>query len=304
MGLLSGKDLLSAKWITAIITDAANVIHFLPIKFMVGEYFLANIDNQLFCFKIEGQRIKTWRKTLAKSFRVIFYDTSHYLPISAADMTELSMVLEKNNLPRIDGNLFTVLKLAGHKEREGKKFEPVDLQKLVDDIGGEGEKYNEAVENIKNFLTHLDSDHIITPVRKITEFIEDDLMATDPKFFGTIVRSNLATEDELRKVTNTVIGSKGPMLKIILVVMMIGLGIFAIWFLFDSGVIDDFGLEGMFGSFDAGVSEEDQLMAKYSPEELVAAVDSGELVYDDLPKNIKNMYDSYEPPEPTATPIP
>jgi len=180
----------------------------------------------------------------------------------------------------------------------------VDLQKLVADIGGESEKFNEAVENIKNFLTHLDSNKIITPVRKITEFIEDDLMATDPKFFGTIVRSNLATEDELKKVTNTVIGSKGPMLKIILIVMMIGLGAFAIWFMYDSGILEDFGLEGMFGSFDAGPSDEDLLMAKYTPEQLVAAVDSGELVYDDLPKNIRNMYDSYEPPVPTATPKP
>ena len=304
MGILSGKDILSSKWITAIITDSANVLHFLPIKHMVGDYFIAEIDRQIFAFKIEGNRIKTWRKTLAKSFRVILYDTTHYLPVSAPDLTELKMALDKNNLPRVDGNLFTVLKLAGHKEKRGEKFEPVDLKKLVDEIGGEGEKYNEAVENIRNFLTHLDSDKIITPVRRITEFLEDDLMATDPKFMGTIIKSNLATEDELKKVTNTVVGSKGPLLKIILIVMVVGLGAFVIWFLFDTGVIEDFGLENMFGSITSGPSESDRLMAQYSPVELKQLVESGEILYDDLPKDIQNMVDQTELPTVTATPIP
>ena len=292
MGILSGKDILSAKWITAIVTDSANELNFIPIKRMIGEYFLADIQNQLYVFRVEGNRIKTWRKTLAKSFRVLFFDTIHYLPISAGDLTELHMALEKNNLPRVDGNLFTVLKLAGHKEKEGKDFVPVDLKKLIEDIGGEGAKYSEAVENIKNFLTHLDTDKIVTPVRKITEFLEDDLMATDPKFMGTIVKGNLATEDELRKVTNTVVGSKGPLLKIVLILMVVGLGIFVVWFLFDSGTLEDFGLESMFGSITGEASKEDKIIAKYgSPESLVAAIDSGEEDYDDLPLEIRKMVD-------------
>ena len=305
MGILSGKDILSSKWITAIITDSANVLHFLPIKYMVGEYFLANIDNQFYCFKIDGTRIKTWRKTLAKSFRVIFYDTTHYLPINAPMLTELKMVLDKNNLPRIDGNLFTVLKLAGHKEKEGKDFEAVDLVKLIDTIGGEGNKYSEAVENIKNFLTHLDTDKIVTPVRKITEFLEDDLMASDPQFFGTIVKSNLATEDELRKVTNTVIGSKGPLLKIILIIMVVGLGAFIVWFLYDTGTLEDFGLESMFGSLSGGPGEEERILKKYpSPELLEAAIQSGEEDYDDLPLEVRKLVDQHRKDSGGVTAIP
>jgi len=308
MGILSGKDILSAKWITAIITDSANELNFVPIKRMIGEYFLANIQDQLYVFRVEGNRIKTWRKTLAKSFRVLFFDTIHYLPISAGDLTELAMALEKNNLPRVDGNLFTVLKLAGNKEKEGKNFVTVDLKKLIDAIGGEGAKYSEAVENIKNFLTHLDTDKIITPVRKITEFLEDDLMATDPKFMGTIVKGNLATEDELRKVTNTVVGSKGPILKIVLILMVVGLGIFVVWFLFDSGTLEDFGLESMFGGLTGEASREEKIIAKYgSPEQLVAAIDSGEEDYDDLPLEIRKMVDQQRKLEGegvTATPNP
>jgi len=273
---------------------------------MIGDYFLADIQGQFYAFRVEGNRIKTWRKTLAKSFRVLFFDTIHYLPISAGDLTELSMALDKNNLPRVDGNLFTVLKLAGHKEKEGKEFTPVDLNKLINDIGGEGAKYSEAVENIKNFLTHLDTDKIVTPVRKITEFLEDDLMATDPKFMGTLVKSNLATEEELRKVTNTVVGSKGPILKIVLIIMVIGLGAFVVWFLFDSGVLEDFGLENMFGSLSSGPSEEEKIIAKYgSPELLVQAIDSGEEDYDELPLEIRKMVDQQRKKDKvTATPIP
>jgi len=122
---------------------------------------------------------------------------------------------------------------------------------------------------------------------------------------GTIIKSHQTSKEMLDKVTNVAISAKGPWLKVALVGMMIGLGIFIIWFMYDSGVLEDFGLEGMFG--DIGPSEEDLIMKQYSPEQLKVAVDSGELVYDDLPREIQKMYDSQlegEGGTVTATPIP
>jgi len=297
MGVLSGKDIYSPKWITADITDASGLVHYVPIKYTIGEYFITELEGQVYAFKIQGSRIKTWRKTMAKSFRKLYYDTSHYLPISAQDTRELAVVLEKNNLPRINGMLFNILKLLSHREKQGKEFTPHDLVKLAEELARHEDKYSEQVLNIKNFLTHLDTTKIITPVRKITEFIEDDLMATDPKFLGSIISSYQRTDLELKKVTNTAIDSKGAWLKILLIIMVIGLVGGIGYYMWDSGILEEFGIETMFGDITAGETEEERLMRVYTPLEMKRAVDAGQLDYDSLPKRIKDMVDQVEEPE-------
>jgi len=299
MGVLSGKDIYSPKWITADITDASGLVHYVPIKYTIGDYFITELEGQVYAFKIQGSRIKTWRKTMAKSFRKLYYDTSHYLPISAQDTRELAVVLEKNNLPRINGMLFNILKLLSHREKQGKEFAPHDLKKLAEELAQHEDKYSEQVLNIKNFLTHLDTSKIVTPVRKITEFIEDDLMATDPKFLGSIISSYQRTDLELKKVTNTAIDSKGAWMKILLIIMVIGLVGGIGYYMYDSGILEDFGLESMFGDISVGQSESDKLMQQYTPVEMKLAVERGDLVYSELPKDIRDMVDQVELPEET-----
>lgn len=303
MGILSGKDIYSPKWTTADIVDSAGMVHYVPIKYTIGDYFLADIEGQVYAFKVLGERIKTWRKSMAKSFRKIYYDTSHYLPIDAAKTKELGDILRKNNLPRVDGNLFTVLKLVGHKEKEGKDFEPVDLMKMVEELSGEEGKYSEAVQNIRNYLTHLSTEEIVTPVQKITEFIEDDIMATDARFMGSIMVQARGTDKELRKVTNTPIDSKGPWLKVMAIVMVLVMVVGIGYYLYDSGTLSDLGLDlddpssGFLGTGSGGgQTEEERIMSQYSPLEIQEALESGELIYEDLPKEIQNMVD--EPDEP------
>jgi len=63
MGVLTGKDIYSSKWITADITDSAHKVHFVPIKYVLGDYFLADINNRIYLFRIDGARIFTWEKT-------------------------------------------------------------------------------------------------------------------------------------------------------------------------------------------------------------------------------------------------
>jgi len=291
MGVLSGKDVYSSKWITAEITDAAGMIHFVPIKHTIGSYFIAEIDRKVYCFKIDGTRIKTWQKTLAKSFRILQYDISNYNPISAGDMVELEKVLEWNGLPKLNKNLLGILRLAARKENPMENWTPhklIDIQAQVTEWEG---KYPEQARNLIQFIKELNITEIVTPVRRVVDFLEGDLKTTDPGFLGDIFSHFQRLDHEHKKVTNTPVGSKNAWVKILAVVMMIGV-VGAIGYLaYDSGIFDDLLPGGL--SFVPGQTTSEDIMKDYSsPEELKAAIDRGEVDYDELPKDVQRMVDT------------
>jgi len=303
MGILSHKDIFNAKWITAEITDASNRIWYVPIKNPLGDYFLADIDNQIYCFKIDGARVKTYRHTLIKSFRILQYDTNHYLPVSAGDNKALEDVLKKNSLPRVNLMLFNILKVLGKMENQDE-FTPHRLKDLISKISKKEDQYAEQVKNITNFLESLNVDEIVTPVKKVSEFLEDDLMETDAKFLGTIVSTFQRTDIEHRKVTNTPLTGKVAWMKFIAVAIVMMAIIAVAWILYDSGTFDSgFSIPGFDpSSLGFGEPVEDPLKVwteKYTPEELKAAIDRGEVNYDDLPKVIRDTVDSVKLPEVT-----
>ncbi len=300
MGILSGKDVFSSKFITAVITDSSSMMHFVPIKHTLGDHYVVEIDHKVYVFKVDGTRIKTWQKTLAKSFRVLFYDTNHYMPIAASDCTELYNILRKNDLPRVTGNMQKIFRILGSREKKALvngEFKPHDLPTLMaeaSELVGESTDRNLEARNFIQFLKNLDIDKIVTPVRHIGEFIEDDLKATNPAFLGEIVSHYQRTDTEHKIVSNKPVGVTKPYLKMLLVVMMIGIVIGVAYWAYDSGFFDNIG--GIVPSFGPpGAPTADQLMAKYpTPEDLKAAVDSGEVDYDTLPREIQRMVDTVE----------
>ena len=304
MGVLSGKDIFSSKWITAQVTDSFNRRYFIPIKHTIGDYFLANIEGDIYCFKIEPSRISVYQHTLVRSFRVIDYNLSHYLPISAADNKEIEDVLRQNSMPRMNMMTFNVFKLLG--QREKATFTPHDLEKLVSDISTHESQYPDKVQNIKNYLTHLNLQQIVTPVRKISEFIEGDLLQSDPHFFGTIVTQIARVDTEHKKVTNTPEKGKTAWLKIILIMCILIIIAFAIWWVIDSGVLTKAIPKFDFGSnFGGGYSGPPgtELTTKYpTPEALQAAIDRGEISEDALTPEMKDMLKNYEPQTIITTP--
>lgn len=290
MGILSGKDIFNSKWITAIVTDSYNRRYFVPIKHTIGDYFLANIENDIYCFKMEPSRITVYQHTLVKSFRMIDYNLSHYLPISAAYNKELEEVLKQNGLPKMNMMLFNIMKLLGKREKE--VFTPHDLEALVAEVSEHEHEYKERVQNIKNYLTHLNVKQIVTPVRKISEFIEGDMLESDPRFFGTIVTQIQKVDTEHKKITNTPEKGKSAWLKIALIIAIIGLIAFAGYYLWDSGI-----LTKSLPTFGVTQTSNQNLMAKYpTPEAAKAAIDRGELDYNKLSPEMKSLVDSYQPP--------
>ena len=307
MGVLHGRDLFSTKWITAIITDASSRMHIVPIKHTLGDYFITDIDESTYVFKIDGTRLIQYRETLTKSFSILQYTTKHYLPYSG-DVKELEMVLQKNNLPKVDGMLAKIFRVLSAKEK--KPFIPHNLRDLAATIqdyerGSKSnapaqvqEQYSKEAMNMLRYLERLSSDEIITPIKHISELIQGDLIATDPKFLGSVVSSYQRTDLEHKKVSNTPITAKHGWMKFLLIFMGIGLVGFVGFYLYDSGMLENLGMDSMMPSF-GGMSDA-ELMQRYPDgASLKAAVDSGEVDYNSLSPTAQKIVDE----TPTATPI-
>ena len=311
MGVLHGRDLLSSKWITAVISDASNRVHFIPIKHTIGDYFVCDIDEETYAFRIDGSRILQWRESMVKTFRIIQYDVSHYLPLTAK-VKELEMILQANHLPKVDGMLASIFKILGSKEK--KPFEPHKLTDLVARIAEYETKskvsgiqpdqnFSKQAMNMINYLDHLNVEEIVTPLKKVSEFIQDDLITTDPKFMGTVVSSYQRTDMEHKKVTNTPIKAKQAWMKFMLIFMGIGLVGFVGWYVYDSGMLEG-GLGGFMPGMSLGTIPDAEIMASYPDAvSLKAAVESGVVDYNRLSPFAQNMVDTAPDVEPVPEPV-
>ena len=303
MGVLHGRDLLSPKWITAIISDASHRVHFIPIKHTIGDYFITDIDGDVYAFKIDGRRILQYRESMVKTFRILQYDISHHLPLSP-DGKELEIILELNKLPKVDGMLANIFKILGSKERDD--FVSHKLSELIDKIQGYekvqaqtelNERYSKEAMNMINYLDHLDVREIVTPLKKVSEFIQEDLIATDPKFMGTIVSSYQRTDMEHKKVTNTPIASKQAWIKFVAIFMAIGMVGAIGYIVYDGGHLDS--MMGGMSVPTLGQLDDATIMAKYpDSESLRIAVDSGEVDYSKLSSVAQSIVDEHREANP------
>lgn len=303
MGVLHGRDLLSSKWITAIISDSSHRVHFVPIKHTIGDYFITDIDGDVYAFKIDGRRILQYRESMVKTFRILQYDITHHLPLGA-ETKELEIILELNKLPKIDGMLANIFKILGSKERGN--FVSHKLSELIDRISGYektearnelNERYSRDAVNMINYLDHLDVKEIVTPLKKVSEFIQEDLIATDPKFMGTVVASYQRTDMEHKKVTNTPIASKQAWIKFVAIFCAIGM-VGAIGFVvYDGGHLDS--IMGGMSMPTLGQLDDTTIMNKYpTSEALRIAVDSGEVDYSKLSSVAQGIVDEHREANP------
>lgn len=310
MGVLNGRDILTSKYITAEITDSEDRIHYVAIKHTIGDYFVADLDGKFFAFTLKNARILTHRVTMTKSFRVIQYDTSHYSSLRP-ETKELELLLQKNSLPKMNRMMHNILRVLSKREKHD--FKPHSIVDLVSEFAGREGEYPEEVRNIRNYLMELDVDTIVTPVRKVTDFIQEDLIATSPSFLGELMPRIQRLDNEHRKITNTPVKGTGGMLKMAVIGLMAVVIVVGLVYANDQGVFDGIfkftdsmstigdGLSGIpapgqFQTPNMGGADfsDAALQAKYTPEELKVAVNNGEVDYNKLSQNMKDMLDNVE----------
>lgn len=293
-GIFDGKNVYNYKGITAEITDSGNNKWFVPIKYILGDYFVTLINNQTYVFKIVGSRIKNSKRKGAMTFQTLDYNTEHYMPVSA-DVKELEMVLLKNKLPPINGKLHGIMKILGRTEKAD--FVAHDLIELIEKLSNSKNKYQKEVAELLNYFGSLSVDKIVTPLARISEFIETDLKATDAKVIGDVFVEAVEIDKDHKSVTNVPVNLKKSYLVMILIFLVIGAVLGLIYFAWEAGRFDGVGID--FGG--QGEYSKESLMAKYpSGASMRAAVDSGQLDYNQLPKDVKSMVDST--PRPTLAP--
>jgi hypothetical protein len=298
MTFLPHSGLLSYKYLNAKIKDSGGKIKIVHIVNYIGDYFVTTINHKPYVFKVDSKEIGIIDEFGIKKYRIIDYSTKHYKPIS--DKTDaIKQLIENDKLPRINLPLFNVLKNLG--KREKADFKKHDVQKLLDElieaknskiakILGRDSKYQEAAINVIDFLESLSTKEIVTPTREIAEYIEDDLITTDPGFFGTVITTQQRTDVEHKKITNTPVGPKKPFGILLAIIFGIGLIIAGVYILYDIGAFDNIGAS-LGGSF--GGPNDEQIMSKYpSCASLKSAVSGGSLDYNSLSAKVKAIFDS------------
>ena len=299
MGLVTGrnmgKDIFDKRWITAKIKDASNHIYFVPIRYVLGDYFIAEIEKQTYCFKIDASKIEIFRESMVKSFRVLNYSTKHYLPIDSDHTKQLEDLLRQNNLPKVDGMLSSVLKYVGKREaRNPKDFKPASIEDMFNEAVKLQNDLPEETQNLKTFLMNLGIKEIVTPVREVSEFIEDDLKTTDPQFLGTIIQAWQRVDVESRIMNNKPITGKKSWLKLIAIFVVIGLVVAIGVIGYTTGMFNHLIPQiGSAGITSNPVQAQSDLLKTYpTPESLVNAIGIKAVTCTSLPPEIVKMVNS------------
>ena len=186
-----------------------------------------------------------------------------------------------------------------------------ELVKIFEDEKGE---FPDQVREIKKYLTELDKDEIVTPLRRITDFIQETLIATIPSFLGESAARIQRLDGTLREVTNVPIKPKGNLGKYMLILMpvvigglLIAMGVSEGWF---DGIIDFIENLGVIqeGFKDTGLGNIGTIQQKntggadYSDATLMAtypdctsmtdAINGGTLDYNKMSSSMKGLVDT------------
>lgn len=301
MGIFSSKDVYSAKYTTADI-QSTDRVWFVPIKYLIGDLFITELDGLLYCFQMDGTRIKTYRHFGIKSFRKIYYTIVHNHPINAEKVKELEIILAKNSLPNMSNNLFNVFKNLKNKEKHLKPnetFTPHIISSMIEEIQSNPNKNPEIAANLEQFCKNLGTEEIVTPVKPITEFLEHDFKATNPQYMGNVMNAANLNDKMRKKVTNMPETGKSPWLKMIAILMLIGIVGGLAYYAYSSGAFSH--MIPQIGAAPPATAK--TIMEQYpDPIELKKAVIAGKVKYNDLPPDVQKMVDStrlpVEPPLP------
>lgn len=310
MGFLPNNGILSYKYLNAKIKDAGGRIRFVQVKNYLGDYFVTTINQQPYVFKVDAGDVGIYDEWGVKKYRIVDFSTKHYRPIS--DKTDkIKHLLEDNDLPKINVALFDVLKNLG--KREKKDFEKHEVQILLDElveakaskigkILGRESKYQEAAANVIDFLNSLGTKEIVTPTREIAEYIEDDLITTDPGYGGTVITTHQRTDIEHKRITNTPVGPKRPYAILLAIIFGVMLAILGIYLLIENGTfenipgLDSFNAVGDFMKNQNSPSAPPAAVSdKYpSPGDAKCAIENGSAKIADFPVEMRELVSKAE----------
>lgn len=310
MGGIKNRDLFSTKFLNAIV-NAGQRFFVLHVKQYLGNnFFLAKIERKYYLFKIDPARIKLYHHFGVQNVAKIDYELSNYNPIDEKQIADLENILNANSLSKVDRKMFKLFDILGRREKLNEDGTLKDPHKL-DELLAEAKKYqgdDEAVLEIIEYMRHLDVKQIVTPVKRLSEFLYKDLKEPDPGFADQLLNRSIATDKENKRMTNIPVDGKSPLLKIVIILMLVGLIVGVIIYGFQTG---QFHIPTIGGNFGGGAVQTftppgssvpvvsgplgpttpvSQWAAAYpTPQSLESAVNSHQIACTQLPKEVKDM---------------
>jgi|APSaa5957512535_1039671.scaffolds.fasta_scaffold01088_27 hypothetical protein len=324
MGVFGHNDVFSRKHITAVIRDSHDRGFFVHLTKSLDEFFVTKLNKTFYAFSMEDARIITHKEFAIRSFRWVDFDTSHYKCIQFDKLEELKLLLIKNKLGRMNRLQFAFLQRLGRKERKKELKDlqfakaaidkqilekgitdtekltvadvkdidvpPHDVQALIDELVKEQTDFPEQHANLITYIKSLDIDTIVTPCRKISEYIEDDLITTKASFLGEIIPRLMRILGKHGEIMNTPYSSKNAWFNKLVFMSIIVMGVAMIAWMADAGYFNEItrmfpdtsSFQGVGDAFtpkgtaaSVNACSDDALQAKYTPEALKIAIDSG-----------------------------
>lgn len=335
MGVRGHGDWLRGRYPTAMVSDSNDRLYLVSIKRTIGEFFVTEIGDNLYVFTTKDARILTMGDLTSRQSKVIMYDTSNFMPIDTAKITELAQCLDANGLRRMDASLLKLFSLLGRAEskkelevrkaiaskKKAGRYTVHEAKDMFDLIAKHADMFPEEAAELKLYLEELGKKEIIAPVGKVADFLTDELVATSPSFLGELLSRHARIDRENRTMSNTPKTSAVPWLKwglvmamVVGIVCVVGVGAQQGWFsglslgigegLDFSQVGAAFSPGGMGGG--GGVSGPDcsaaGIQGRYaSPLDLKIAVETGAETCP-LPEEVAKSLEFVQAPIATATP--
>lgn len=120
--------------------------------------------------------------------------------------------------------------IGKRESHDESKFAKVNLQEFFEKVSTEQEEYSQEAKNFLTFFKNLGVDEVVSPCKKISEFIYEDLISTMPQFYGLVVKTYEQAKGKYNKVTNEPKTGKTNWMMIgLLIAIIIGGAVFAIW---------------------------------------------------------------------------
>ena len=199
MGILGWRDLLSAKWLTALNTDVNGRLFFIPIKHLLGDYFVAKINGHIFAFEMGYQQIKTYVATASQFFKVVFYDTGHFRPIHAAIQRKLKLWLEAHWPPSSSLSFMSCFRVLGERELAVRQPPPHDPTSMTDVYA----TYKDSdIREIDSYVRGMATDEIVKPTETLRDYLDTELRTTHPAFLGQLAHHIEHTDNYHKQMNN------------------------------------------------------------------------------------------------------
>ena len=219
--------------VTAMILDN-NRTHVVKIKhYLTPNIFLHEIAGRTYMFALpHGENVYTLTMTGAFAAKFVMYDIRGYQPLT--DDTIEAITGHLNSMVTDEDIPFGSLIKDVLKKTKKVNQTTNALYKSIQRHGGGDKLQPDVVQDIEDLLVEiLHDDEVVTPVRRLSQSLENDIRRTTPSFLGDCTQLGSNYANTLPTLTNSKPKNMNTMM--IVLICIIGVSMMGAIYLFAAG---------------------------------------------------------------------